>query len=53
MASLLSRKTSGDPSPDLVTRAEIEMARWDFPGGPLVKTPCLHAEGIVSIPGQN
>ena len=24
---------------------------WDFPGGPLVKTPCSQCRGMGSIPG--
>ena len=25
---------------------------WDFPGGPVVRTPCCHCRGPGSIPGQ-
>ena len=25
---------------------------WDFPAGPVVKTPCLHCRGQGSIPGR-
>ena len=56
MASLLSRKTSGDPSPYLVSRAELEMARWDFPGGLMVENPLAKQEMQISslgkIPGE-
>ena len=27
-------------------------ATWDFPGGPMVKTPCFHCRGRGSIPGR-
>ena len=25
---------------------------WEFPGSPVVKTPCFHCRGLGSIPGQ-
>ena len=25
---------------------------WDFPGGPVAKTPCSQCRGLGSIPGQ-
>ena len=25
---------------------------WDFPGGPVVTTPCFHCRGVGLIPGQ-
>lgn len=32
-------------------RKEEKQAGWDFPGGPLVKTPCFHCKGHGFIPG--
>ena len=34
------------------THTNKSRQRWDFPGGPVAKTPCSHCRGLGSIPGQ-
>ena len=40
-----------DEKIDLIQEADRSWGFEDFPGGPVVETPCFPCEGVGSIPG--
>ena len=46
-----SDKLSNKRSDKLFNKTEMGIC-WDFPGGPVAKTPCSQFRGLGSTPGQ-